>query len=226
MNNWRERFLATGRQIQSPDSTDIDDRIDYIHTLIRPIALAWRGPVSDREYITIVKIPASEYQQAHFNELFTFAFQDLVTGQKGPFIKKANRGTFGIKDEYSQSGGPYPLWLEMDSLSNRVEAHYIAQLHILIQERNNLLLDYQKRVESELGESWWDVYREYMKSPAWYAKRELRLLYDEGRCQMDGEILNLVVHHLNYNNIGDENMHDLMTVCRSCHQKLHPYKTL
>ena len=137
MNNWRERFLATGRQIQSPDSTDIDDRIDYIHTLIRPIALAWRGPVSDREYITIVKIPASEYQQAHFNELFTFAFQDLVTGQKGPFIKKANRGTFGIKDEYSQSGGPYPLWLEMDSLATGLRL--IILLNYIYLYRNEII---------------------------------------------------------------------------------------
>ena len=32
---------------------------------------------------------------------------------------------------------------------------------------------------------------------------------------------NLQIHHLNYNNIGDEYIGDLEVVCSSCHKKIH-----
>lgn len=64
-------------------------------------------------------------------------------------------------------------------------------------------------------------YKEYIKSTAWYQKKLARLKKDKYTCQKCGDTEFLEVHHLTYDNLGDEPMEDLITVCRDCHQKIH-----
>lgn len=75
-------------------------------------------------------------------------------------------------------------------------------------------------------------YDVYMKSDAWAAKREERLRLDDNKCvmcgrpnglQKDGVTPILQVHHICYKNLFREPMEDLVSVCPSCHQKLHRY---
>lgn len=72
-------------------------------------------------------------------------------------------------------------------------------------------------------------YLDYMKSDKWQAKKTERLIIDDYKCVMCGRPASrcrkgLQTHHITYNSLGDENaMTDLVTLCGSCHKKLHNY---
>ena len=65
------------------------------------------------------------------------------------------------------------------------------------------------------------VYNNYLKSQEWYILKNLALKYSNYKCSKCGETENLNIHHLNYNNIGNEEISDLITVCNSCHKEFH-----
>ena len=64
-------------------------------------------------------------------------------------------------------------------------------------------------------------YKEYIKSTAWHQKRLARLKKDKYTCQKCGDTEFLEVHHLTYDNLGDEPMENLICLCRACHQAIH-----
>ena len=75
-------------------------------------------------------------------------------------------------------------------------------------------------------------YDRYMKSPQWAAKREERLRLDGNHCvmcgrsnglQKDGVTPILQVHHISYQRLGNEPMADLVSLCPTCHKRIHKY---
>lgn len=64
-------------------------------------------------------------------------------------------------------------------------------------------------------------YRKYLKSRQWQEKRTVRIMLDGKVCQECGSAINLQVHHLTYDNIPNEDLSDLITLCKTCHTKLH-----
>lgn len=67
-----------------------------------------------------------------------------------------------------------------------------------------------------------DEYASYLASQHWQFTKEKRIRIDGGKCYFCGTQEALAVHHLHYDNIGREDVeNDLVTVCRSCHRKLH-----
>lgn len=70
--------------------------------------------------------------------------------------------------------------------------------------------------------SWRDDGRSnYMNSQEWKQKRIKRIEMDGGCCVLCGRKKGLVVHHVTYDNYRNENMEDLITLCRSCHYRVH-----
>lgn len=65
------------------------------------------------------------------------------------------------------------------------------------------------------------TYTAYLKTEKWQKKRFERNKLDGFRCQMCGTAKNLNVHHLTYENLGRESIYDLVTLCESCHKKVH-----
>lgn len=63
--------------------------------------------------------------------------------------------------------------------------------------------------------------RVYLSSDAWDSKRKQRLAIDNYTCQGCGCKKPLEVHHITYINIFREEMRDLVSVCRGCHQNIH-----
>lgn len=61
-------------------------------------------------------------------------------------------------------------------------------------------------------------YEEYLKSEAWGLKRAARIAMSGGKCECCTSTRNLQVHHLTYARIFNEDMEDLMTLCRHHHQ--------
>lgn len=65
-------------------------------------------------------------------------------------------------------------------------------------------------------------YREYMQSEAWRDLRSRVLQRDQCRCRDCGKASpSNDVHHLTYIRLGSENLADLVTLCRECHDRLH-----
>jgi len=58
-------------------------------------------------------------------------------------------------------------------------------------------------------------YTEYLKSKEWYKKRE-------AICRLCGQLRNLNVHHVSYENIHTPaEMNDLIVLCKECHDRIH-----
>ena len=75
------------------------------------------------------------------------------------------------------------------------------------------------------GSPWHERYDEYLRSDEWLALRRLVLRRDGYRCRHTGKASRpgdpLQVHHLTYERVGAERLDDLITLCRSAHQRLH-----
>jgi 5-methylcytosine-specific restriction endonuclease McrA len=67
-------------------------------------------------------------------------------------------------------------------------------------------------------------YRDYLKSYHWDLVRSAALKRDGNKCSdcgADCAERPLEVHHINYARKGNENLDDLMTLCRECHEERH-----
>lgn len=72
-----------------------------------------------------------------------------------------------------------------------------------------------------------EFYKKYMKSPEWEQKKQERIAIDNCcvMCQRPlNKIRSLQVHHITYARLGNENvLTDLVTLCGTCHKKIHNY---
>lgn len=71
-------------------------------------------------------------------------------------------------------------------------------------------------------------YLGYLESSKWTAKRHEKLVSVNYTCEECGynretcfPEIPLDVHHLTYDNLGDEPMQDLQVLCRQCHMRKH-----
>ena len=63
-------------------------------------------------------------------------------------------------------------------------------------------------------------YKAYLNSNKWKDIRANKLFHNP-RCYICRARKNLHVHHLHYENLGNETTHDLKVLCKSCHKKVH-----
>ena len=72
-------------------------------------------------------------------------------------------------------------------------------------------------------------YESYMRSEEWKEKKRQRFLIDGERCVMCGRPIDkclkpMQCHHVTYKRLGNEDIYeDLVTLCSSCHVKIHKY---
>lgn len=67
------------------------------------------------------------------------------------------------------------------------------------------------------------TYRSYLLSSAWREKRMVVLARDRGRCVCGAVASD--VHHKTYDRIFNEQLEDLLAVCRPCHDEIHEIRT-
>lgn len=65
-----------------------------------------------------------------------------------------------------------------------------------------------------------ELYNAYIKSIFW---KEIKRKYKKYKCEICGDFENLELHHISYNRLFCERESDLITLCRTCHQKEHDY---
>lgn len=64
-----------------------------------------------------------------------------------------------------------------------------------------------------------DFYRNYLASANWAVIREGMLWLVDYSCEACGAGLPLEVHHVTYDRLGDESLHDLQVLCPPCHTR-------
>ena len=64
-------------------------------------------------------------------------------------------------------------------------------------------------------------YRKYINSATWDRRRKRAIEDANNRCQLCGTADRVQVHHLSYDNLGNERQEDLLVVCRECHRLVH-----
>jgi len=72
--------------------------------------------------------------------------------------------------------------------------------------------------------AWFAWYDEYLRSPEWATRRNMVLHRASGVCEGCMESSATQVHHLSYDNVGDELLYQLVAVCDACHEKAHSKK--
>ena len=81
---------------------------------------------------------------------------------------------------------------------------------------------YREQTEQQYGRYGYDGYYDYIRSAEWQEKRMQRLMMDGFRCKLCGSGINLQVHHISYDNMcQDAEIDDLVTLCKTCHEKVH-----
>jgi hypothetical protein len=78
----------------------------------------------------------------------------------------------------------------------------------------------------EFESSGYELYEDYLKSEDWKSRRNLVLKRDGGICQGCLSANASDVHHLTYDNIFQEFLFQLISVCRNCHERLHKKKII
>ena len=68
-------------------------------------------------------------------------------------------------------------------------------------------------------------YSKYLHTKEWIARRD-KIREKRKVCEICGRDDRLQVHHLNYDNLGNEKDEDLMLLCETCHQYMHKDKVL
>ena len=70
---------------------------------------------------------------------------------------------------------------------------------------------------------WWAKYNTYLKSFKWRDKRLRVLKRDNHECKACCRRDAVAVHHLTYDRVFDEPLYDLVSICETCHEALHPH---
>lgn len=125
----------------------------------------------------------------------------LTCGQKiTPAIRKATLTAAEIE--------ALPVWdYELEKAYNRAR-----------EELRWKMMDEEKaRADAE----WQSQYDEYLQSPEWRAKRAKVLQRAKGICEGCLDAPATVVHHLNYWNVMDELLFQLVALCEPCHARCH-----
>lgn len=226
MNNWKFRFDDLSHVLpERPDTARYDDSLKSIYIALQQLSHHGNLYESDEPKV-VVKMPASNYQKVRFNENYVFAFLSLLNGRKSTFIRVSDREKFGIKPLDIVDGGVFPTYNPDlgNDIYNQLQEYYYKMIRKLLQKRNDILREYQDQVYSIKGE-WYDLRNEYYNSDEWKYKRSIRMDLDGYACVLCKSTYDLHVHHLTYENIGDENVYnDLMTVCKECHWGIHGRK--
>jgi len=63
--------------------------------------------------------------------------------------------------------------------------------------------------------------KNYLESDAWQNIRKKILNRDNNKCVVCGTSSNLDIHHITYERVGNEDVDDLVTVCRKHHNEIH-----
>jgi 5-methylcytosine-specific restriction endonuclease McrA len=82
----------------------------------------------------------------------------------------------------------------------------------------------EKKEKDEYDREWWKWYNEYLETPRWRSLRARVLARANHTCE--GCLIESAneVHHITYDNVGEEFAWELFAVCHACHKRFHDKK--
>jgi hypothetical protein len=132
-----------------------------------------------------------------------------------PFSKKlvADLATIKPFDEEFEKKSNAEDYKRMEELSERIKK--------LREIRKQLKANYFKNILKLDFDHFESAYQAYLNSQAWQIKRQTILKRDNYLCQYCKSYEATQVHHLCYDNLGNESDFELLSVCHPCHQIIH-----
>lgn len=181
--------------------------------------------VIERKYPkTIIKEKTRTFPGSNEFPPYSFRFQCQITGDVSKLIKMTSYPKYGILPSDTQNGGEFPNRQDIKNKLEPVIKYRDEQIYAIqnkLEEINKLIDDEYTRFNLSLRDAWFYHYNEYLHSAEWRIKRQDILERDEFACSICESKENLQVHHVTYDNVGKEQHHELLTLCKSCHTKIH-----
>ncbi len=97
-----------------------------------------------------------------------------------------------------------------------------SALHEARETEQNKLANYFGVEEKRDKEKFFTFYKEHLKTNKWQIIREKVFKRANNICEGCLEEKATQVHHLDYRNVGDELLFQLVAICDNCHDKCHP----
>lgn len=89
----------------------------------------------------------------------------------------------------------------------------------LRQSRHDYYHRRREEFKNRSGE-WWDWYNQYLICDAWKRMRQNVFERDKFKCAVCSGPAEQV-HHLTYDRVGYEELEDLVSICKDCHDEVH-----
>lgn len=221
--NWKEVF--EDYKASMPEVPDVSTNDLYLDGIRKQLDYLYEvcgsSLITSNEPKIIIKREGNAFQKSKFKENYTFLFQSLVDGRQSQLIPLADRGDLGLMEKDRENGGIYPDKIDMVDNVLNVKEHYWKLYRRAWDKKHEKLKEYHEKI-ADMRSEWWEDYRLYLASPEWRHKREARLEMDGHGCTMCINHSDLHVHHVTYENVGNERVRtELLTVCRDCHSRIH-----
>ena len=174
----------------------------------------------------VVKIESPKFANAKFDP-YSFKLQCQVTGDISKWIKRDDYHIYGIFPNDADKPGGYEGPQKIPNKLEPIKLYYDKAIKEMMDQFNAELMnirDSRAVYQISMRQQWFNRYSEYLNSWEWRNKR-IEILKLDGKkctvCDATQKDATLQVHHISYQNVGDENTDDLVTMCESCHKHVH-----
>jgi len=212
-----------------------EERVNALDTKYRPYLQNYWVSVNKSSFPKIVikektrKFPGSEKYPP-----YAFRLQCTVTGRQSKYIKMDEYPYYGILDSDTMDGGIYsfkqdiqnkiePIYTKYSKLRESEYRKFRDKYDSLVKHGDNVSEDYFDYMLNlqQVTKQWFERYNEYLVSDEWKIKRKQVLDIDDKKCLVTGKSDCLQVHHITYQNVGNEQINELITLSKDVHQSLH-----
>lgn len=138
--------------------------------------------------------------------------------EEGRIIQNSNCGCINITNKTCDIGGVTQRFDNKD-----VKNIYLCSTSKLIKD-GIIDLDFIENaiIIKAFVKDYKQNYKQYLETEHWKSIRESKLKETGYKCQLCSKTdAELHVHHNTYERIGDEDMNDLIVLCKDCHKKFH-----
>jgi len=216
MFNWHE-YITQGIELKSDKIDSIFKDVEDLRHRFSPIQdLISTNLLNKNCSKHIIKKKNQDFIAKKTGHNYAFFFQCLSTGRLSKVIPEVRFSEFGILKGEEKTGSNYPDKSDIFNKIEAVENAYYKKFKELMDNIRN------ERILLEISmPSYKERYYEYLNSQEWKAKRETILERDNYKCVVSNDKNYLHIHHISYDNIGNEEDYDLVTVSKNVHSILH-----
>jgi len=215
---WAE-YIRLGEQLESKKLDELFERLDNLRKRVSPLFDLESSNLLDKNCAKIiVKKENQPFIYKDTGHRYAFFFQCLTTGRFSKVIPIVRLNEFGIIKDETFSGGEYPYrgTVKIENKITDIFSIYFSK----VRQYNDLIKEELLELSCN-SPSYKQRYYEYLNSPEWQEKRLEILERDGFRCVVTGKRDNLHIHHVSYDNIGQESSIDLVTLCSDAHEIIH-----